>query len=276
MTIKSILIASDLSERSDRALQRGLRLAKEVEARVTVTSIIDDATPEAFAGDLVQRGQAHLEACVQALNMDVPCEITVERGDPLTRLVELASSDTFDLLVVGRHRSRGLFDGLSTTTVENVVARSRTPVLMVVAPAAEAYARVLAPVSFSAACHQAVTLSRDLAPDASFKIYHAWLAPFEGLTGGKGSSYARAVQHETEREAASWAVGLPAGLPDVELVQHSVGASLHGQVQAFSPDLIAIGATTRALSFAGLGSFSAELVRDPPADLFVARGARPA
>ncbi|MDF1855948.1 universal stress protein [Pseudooceanicola sp.] len=273
MHIKSILIASDLSARSDRALQRGFLLAHELDAQVQVVSIIDDSVPESLALELVDKFRAHLEASAKSIAENLPYTIHIETGDPIARLVEFVNSAEVDLVVMGRHRARRVFDGLRKTTVESVVSQSLTPVLLVTDPVQHGYARVLAPVAFSAACRQAVTTALSVAPEATYRVFHAWMAPFEGLTGGKTSDYARAVQRETAEQSATWSAGLPTKLPKVDLVQNGVGTSCYNEIKTFAPDLIAVGATTRTLSFTGLGSFAAELLRDPPADLLIARGA---
>lgn len=183
--IKSLLIASDLSERSDRAIQRGFMLAAEMGARATVVSIVDDSLPEELIAELERRSRDLLHATASSLAGNVEFEIIVRRGDAISQLVEIVNSGGFDMAVVGIHRSRGVFDGLRPTTVESVVSQSLRPILLVAAPAHAAYGRVLAPVGFSPACQRAVEVSLCLAPKAAFRLFHAWMAPFEGLTGGR-------------------------------------------------------------------------------------------
>lgn len=273
MLIKSILIASDLSARSDRALQRGFLLAKELGARVRVLSVIDDSIPENLAAELLERCRVHLEASAKSLAGDVPFEVQVEIGDPIPRLIDAVNSADVDLVVAGRHRDRGILDGFRQTTVESVVEKSFTPVLLVTDPVHGGYGRVLSPVAFSAACHRAVRTAHCIAPDAAFRLFHLWMAPFQGLTGGRSSDFAREVQRETEAQAEAWAEGLPASLPKTELVHDGYGSGCQKEISAYKPDLIAVGANTRSLSFTGLGSFTAELLRTPPTDLLIARGA---
>lgn len=272
MPIKSLLIASDLSERSDRAIQRGFMLAAEMGARATVVSIVDDSLPEELIAELERRSRDLLHATASSLAGNVEFEIIVRRGDAISQLVEIVNSGGFDMAVVGIHRSRGVFDGLRPTTVESVVSQSLRPILLVAAPAHAAYGRVLAPVGFSPACQRAVEVSLCLAPKAAFRLFHAWMAPFEGLTGGASSDFARAVQRETAAQATAWSASLPASLAKVDLIHDSVAQGLSREMKSFAPDLLAVGANTRAVSFTGLGHFTADLVRDPPCDVLIARG----
>ncbi|WP_417526126.1 universal stress protein [Marinovum sp.] len=269
MTIKKIMIASDLSERSDRALRRGLTLAAELDSEVTLVSVVDDAFPAHIAEDLLTKCRNHL-ASVATYGEGRSCDVQVEIGDPTQRLVEMVTDGRFDLVVVGRHRHRGLLDQWRPTTVERVVAHALTPVLLVVTPGEGPYQRVLAPVAFSRACRRSVDTAFEIAPDAEFHLFYAWMAPFEGLTGGRHSDMARAVERETRNLSAAWSALGTADLPPVELVHGGVRNALDGQSRKWSPDLIAVGAHARSLSFTGLGSFAAEMVRDPGVDLLIA------
>ncbi|AZQ69050.1 universal stress protein [Silicimonas algicola] len=56
--MKHIVVATDMSERSDRALARALSLARETGARCTVTSVVEDALPEDLANQLCESTHA--------------------------------------------------------------------------------------------------------------------------------------------------------------------------------------------------------------------------
>jgi nucleotide-binding universal stress UspA family protein len=130
------------------------------------------------------------------------------------------------------------------------------------------------PVCFSPACAAALVAADAIAPGAELTALHAWLAPFAGLTGGAGSDMARAVEAETRALAADWAGRLPAGLPAPRLEQGGVVEVLERELAAAAPDLVAIGAHTRpGPALHRLGGFAAELIRRPPCDLLVTRGA---
>lgn len=272
MTIGSILIASDLSARSERAMQRGFRLARGLGAKALLVSVVDDDAPAEIVAAAEARTRAHLDAPAAALAEGVPHEIRVERGDPVPTLLRIAHGGGVDLAVFGRHRSRGAFDGLRPTSVESMVSLCRIPALIAAGPVHGEHARTLAPVAFSAACREAATLARQLAPGAALHLVHMWMAPFEGLSGGPESGLAKAVEAEVSAQAAAWARATEPPLPAVELRHGGLGPGLHRVFAELSPDLVAIGAHARSLSFTGLGGFAAELLRDPPADLLIARG----
>lgn len=270
-----LLVATDLSDRSDRAVERAFNLARRLDTPLTLLTVVDESYASDFMQEIGAKAHHRLEAIAGKFGTGVTYDIRVETGDPLALLIEEVNSPDLDLVVMGRHRQRGILDGLRATTVESVVSRSLTPVLMVVDPVLSDYRRVLAPVAFSATCARAVETAKTIAGDATCRIFHVWSAPFEGLTGGKGSDYARAVEAETRDQAADWVQSFDAPHPDVPLIHGPLGAAVQQEILSFGPDLLAIGATTRPLSFSGLGSFAADMVRDPPNDLLIVRAAKP-
>ncbi|SIN77091.1 universal stress protein [Vannielia litorea] len=274
MPIKSILIASDLSERSDRAIKRGLMLARSLGAEATLGCIVDDDMPEDMVSERVERSEAHLEASMKELGGGLSCQVAVRVGEPVSRLVSLVNGKHHDLVVVGRHRTREMFDGLRRTTVESVVSQSLKPVLLVAGPVHGPYERVLAPVAFSMACRSAVALAREVAPGAGERVFHAWMAPFEGLSRGGDDGLKKAVEREIREQARTWAAGLDPA-PEVKLRHGGVTPRLEAELRAFVPDLLAVGANTRALSFTGVGAFTSELIRHPPTDLLISRATTP-
>ncbi|MBF9030279.1 universal stress protein [Rhodobacterales bacterium HKCCE3408] len=271
MDIGHILIASDLSDRSDRAVARGIMIAEMLGASATIVTIVDDNLPEDIAAQMAERAREHLAYVASQAKGAAP-HILVETGDALDRLIALANDPATGLVVAGRHRPRGLMDRLRPTTVERLASESLKPVLLVTSPVHGPYETALASVAFSRACRRAVKAAKMIAPAAEMQMIHAWLAPFEGLTGGETSGMAHAVEAETRALAAEWSASLPEGLPEVELVHGAVVDVLHRRVRETKPDLLAVGAHTRSLSFTGLGAFAADLVRDPPTDILVAGG----
>lgn len=272
MPFNSLLILSDLSIRSDRAVRRGLGLAASHGAKVTLFSVVDDGLPEDVQRYMKDKATAHLTAAAKAEGEGVACEIVVETGDPMALLLQVINRPGFDLVVAGRHRARGLLDGIRPTTIEKLVSCALAPVLIASEQPFTTYEKVLAPVAFTPVCQGALEQARALVPDAEFRLLHVWSVPFGGMTGGPDSAYAGAIAKETQRAAQDWHAGLKGDFPEVTLVVGGAAASVYHVARSFKPNLIAVGTHTRGLSFTGLGSLTAELMRDPVADLLIAGG----
>ena len=268
--MKHIVVATDMSERSDRAIERAVRLAANAGARCTVASIVEDALPEDLAAQLRESTRARLRDMLDACGAP-DADIQVHVGDIVPGVLAVALECDADLLVLGIHRQRAWMDAIRQTTMERILTLAPRPVLLVRDAVTSNYERVLAAVNFSRACAAAVTAARQIAPDADLACIHALHVPFSGLSGGRDTAMAKAVHREAAGMAEEWRVRHE--LSDIpEIVTGSFHDVIGRRLRDFKPQLLALGAHARAApSFHKLGSFAAELIRNPPVDLLVAR-----
>ena len=143
---KHILIATDGSEISTKAVSNGIDLARQLGARVTVLtatelwSVIemtrhahDKTNPilayEEKASEYAQKVLA--AASAQAAQAGVPCE-TVHISDlkPADAVVEIAAKRGCDLIVMGSHGRRGVNRLLLGSETARVLALTTIPVLV--------------------------------------------------------------------------------------------------------------------------------------------------
>ncbi|NNL47257.1 MAG: universal stress protein, partial [Acidimicrobiia bacterium] len=128
--MKQIVIATDLSERSDRALERGLELASALNAECTVVSVVDESLPADIANDVRRSKEVRLRDYLDA-HKGGSASVDVRIGDVVPGILGMAADLDADLLVLGLHRQREFMDAFRQTTMERIVALSRHPVLLV-------------------------------------------------------------------------------------------------------------------------------------------------
>lgn len=267
------IVATDLSDRGDRAVHRAILLAAERKARLTVLTVVDDALPAALAKPVREGSEAELKRIVASFaeSAGAKIDITVVTGDPARAVAECAMAEKADLLIVGRHRNRPFADLFRQTTVERIVALAGCPVLLVAAAPAGPYRRALEPVDFSPASAAAVDHALGLAPDAAHDGIHVFHVPFRGLMPGDSIP---AFLHEAEQMEAAWrkTFGIDAGKLPIRLVEGGTQSELVQAIAATRPDLVAVGAHGRpAISTTLLGSVATMLMREPPCDLLIVR-----
>ena len=156
--MKTILVASDLSARSDRAIARAAELARQHNARLIVLHVVDEELPSALADRQVEDAKRALAVAVAALpHADALfSEVRVVIGEHyLTILAETEASDV-DLVVVGQHRKDVLLDLFRGSTGERIVRFGNRPVLIVKSAVTHSYVRTLAAVDFSDPCKRAI------------------------------------------------------------------------------------------------------------------------
>ena len=190
--MKRILVASDLSIRSDRAVTRAVRLAARLGLELTVLHVVDDAMPSGLAEKVSAEAKVGLDrfvASIAGADSVAPHIISVI-GDPVHTIQSVVAERDADLLVLGVHRARAFFDVIRETTMERLVRTSAKPTMLVADTGDHDFDKVLAAVDMSPGCARAIKAAYALVPTAEFSLVHALHIPFKGLTGDAGSALA--------------------------------------------------------------------------------------
>jgi nucleotide-binding universal stress UspA family protein len=145
---KHILLPTDGSKLSDRAVERGMELAKILGARVTAFHVIPEfrmMADESFvlptSADLKKRYEKEAKARAEKLlqkigsragTLAVDCERLVVVGDvPFEHIIDTAKKRKCDLIVMASHGRRGLSGLLLGSETSKVLTHSKIPVLVV-------------------------------------------------------------------------------------------------------------------------------------------------
>jgi nucleotide-binding universal stress UspA family protein len=142
--IRKLLVAVDGSPASVAGLTEAVALAEDLEASIEVLYV---NAPDDFtvgSATLVAK-QAHDEAereldkaiaTAEARLHDRLCRRT-EAGDPMRKILEVATADKADLIVMGTHGRVGRLHALVGSVAEGVVRSAPCPVLTVRRPDGE-------------------------------------------------------------------------------------------------------------------------------------------
>lgn len=144
---RNILIATDGSDLADRAVQHGLSLVKEINAKTTIVTVTENwsitdiaALTEPGENDAIQRFEEFqaseakkilTEAESRANGVGVACEtIHVRDRHPAEGIIKTANSKNVDLIVMASHGRRGIKKLLLGSVANEVVSRASVPVLI--------------------------------------------------------------------------------------------------------------------------------------------------
>lgn len=143
--MKRIMLATDFSERSDRALRRATLLAREAGAEVDLVHVVDDDRPRRIVDHEVADAHLLLAELVRTLDTvdGVQSKAHVVLADPFVGIARAVEEVGPDLLVIGSHRRQILRDAFVGTTAERVVRTVDCPALMVNGPPVGPYRQVL-------------------------------------------------------------------------------------------------------------------------------------
>ena len=140
--IQRILVPTDGSECSERAVSFAGNLAKELSAKVYVlfVSEIDYAGPWYYyildgdvADKIQKKGKEIAERTAAALRCDGVGEVEtqIEEGHPGEVIPDMASKLDADLIVMGTHGRRGLERALMGSVAREVANTTTVPLLLI-------------------------------------------------------------------------------------------------------------------------------------------------
>ena len=283
-TPSRILLATDLSARSDRALDRAVGLAQEWGAELIVAHVIDPV-PNMFDDDPQEpswrRSVDPAELALARVRRDLgdleqEVRVIVANGKPAAEIAALASREGCDLIVTGVARDETLGRMFLGSTVERLLRISPIPVLVVKRRAARAYDDILVAVDFSAASAQALRRTADLFPKASITALHGFDASFRlESSSQKFGDYLRQAEQE-EAEALLEKAGLEADARARTQVLIEYGNPVRlveSYVQNRDPALLVIGSHGRSALFElAIGSIAKVLTQMIDTDILLVRG----
>jgi nucleotide-binding universal stress UspA family protein len=142
--IRSVLVPVDFSEGARAALRYALELAPPFGAKITVLNVWEP--PELASADLLvlargegepiaewgrRQARRELDEFVDGQGVSGAVARRIEIGRPRERILELAESGDYDLVVMGTHGRMGRARMLAGSVAEGVVRRSPIPVVTV-------------------------------------------------------------------------------------------------------------------------------------------------
>ena len=143
---KNILIPTDGSEQSQRAVRTGVELAKLHQAKVTGIHVIPDyhlliayegafdpVTEERIEEEARERAERYLEGVrVVAQAAGVACDTVCETSDhPYDAILKTADARGCDLILMTSHGRKGLAAVLLGSETRKVLTHTQVPVLVV-------------------------------------------------------------------------------------------------------------------------------------------------
>jgi nucleotide-binding universal stress UspA family protein len=141
MVLRHVLVPTDFSEASERALVMAVELARAFDARLTllhVWSIPNTGYAEALSWPVesmeIAARRALDDALVSARKLYAKAEALLREGNEWKTVLEVVDELGVDLVVMGTHGRRGLPRLVLGSVAEKVVRLCPVPVLTVGAP----------------------------------------------------------------------------------------------------------------------------------------------
>jgi nucleotide-binding universal stress UspA family protein len=189
---KRILIATDFSQASRRALSFGLAIARRYNSTLTVLHAVPPEPREPLPMEhlplQLNRGLAEAEQRMKQLGEEVrfrDCtqRLVVDQGQVCDVIASAIERDNIDVLVLGTHGRGGLMKAVLGSVAEQVLRLAECPVLTVgphVAPCASEqveFQRILFATDFGAPANKALPYAITLAEDHQAKLVMLHMVP---------------------------------------------------------------------------------------------------
>jgi nucleotide-binding universal stress UspA family protein len=260
LTLRSVLVATDLDESSSSALRTAARLATLAEARLHLVHVTDQQVP----GD-----ESRLRSLFEKTAPDAPGpeSAQVVRGMPAEAIVDRAARVDADVVILGPHRRNGQTGELGSTAA-SVVRTAGCPCLVTATELRLPLERVIAAIDLSEAGSGVLSVALSWASALRPRDGKAWLTALH-VTSNPGEETVQRVREEVQRARAR-----ARGASFVEIYERlGSGSEPAGEIlrgaASDSADLLVVGTRGADRPASGLGSVSAVVARATPCPLLL-------
>ncbi|MBA4228535.1 MAG: universal stress protein [Hyphomonas sp.] len=278
--MKKILVATDFSERSDRALRRATLLARQHGAKMHLLHVVDDDHPRR----IVEANRDQAESLMRALSATIrsedglQCDWSVRLGAPHLGIEQGVEAERPDLLVLGPYRRKLLKDVFVGTTAERSIKSAGCPVLVVNAVPVDNYTHIMQTTDLSDA--SAIALSHfgalRVGRSGRSSVLHVFEAPALRLVMSD-TLHPEDRAHYLDDEKKSAATALSTFLSKIKvprvatLLRHEATSAAHEilkAAQSEQADLIVISTRGRSgMQKFILGSVAEQVLRSASVDV---------
>ena len=276
-----ILLATDLSARCDRALDRAAQLARQWQLPLLVVHAAprtSESWPVADDAPSWRQAPDRTAAIERQIRRDLgerigELSIHVAEGDPAAVILAATAREGGDLVVLGA--PSGSLGGLLGNTAEQLVRKSPASLLVVKNRPHGAYRHILVGTDFTAESRHGLGTAVALFPGAELVLMHALDIPYQSLWLDPAHRQDFVRMELSTMEAFIAGAALPDDIRQriQPLVEHGhPEIMLRNYVLEKDADLTVIGALNRNLAFHMLiGGTARRIVHAVPGDILVVR-----
>lgn len=274
MTKANIIIATDLSARSDRHVERGLALASDLDCQPVIAHIVASGlkADENESSSVLRRLRRDFGSCADSW------KVSLGEGKVPEALAEAAIVHDACLIVVGIARFNNLRDFVLGTAVDHLVRHAAVPVLVVKQGAHHPYDRLAVATDFSECSAYALTTALALFPKAEIDLISVFHVAYPGFLKSEGVAQEMAAEAREEMEKFLSRYEISSG-DRKRITGHVIEGSVEGAIWAWmdeeKSDLLVLGTQGRSgLAHAAIGSTASRLLETVPSDVLMVRKRR--
>jgi nucleotide-binding universal stress UspA family protein len=292
---RKLLLATDLSARCDRALDRAVSLALHWQAQLTVlhvfeetldpTAVRDERSKPSWrrSPDTIAIAKRRIHHGLRSDLGDAldAATVLIEEGEPADIIQSIASREASDLIITGIARERPFARHPVTMgkTVEQLLRRSQTPVLIVRNRPRGSYQHILLATDMSDSSARALQVALHFFPMQQLQLLHAFDLPYTSLVPDP-AHFDKGMSEELTKELESFLVTSGLSMQDRSRLDLLVERGRPGTlIRAYAndrhADLVVLGTQGRsAMLEALIGSTAKSILSAMPCDALIVRALR--
>jgi len=290
--VKNILTATDLSDASSHAVERGFELAKNCNAHFSIIYTLGMNTFLFPLRRLLGQNTARMTRKVlyeqmtafqniadkSAQNPETRSSLQLAPGLVLSTIPRFAEAVNADMILIGFCTQSIIHRLTIGFTVTHLLRKRKAPILIVKTPCAGAYKKILIPVDFSPIAEPAIRMAKEMAPEADIVLLNIFGVPFEGMLRRAGVADDLICQYRAEAKKRATLqickLAHQAGLSSADFsvaIEHGDAAEIIlEQASYYNSDLIVMGKQrTHLAEELLLRSVTKKVISDANADILV-------
>jgi nucleotide-binding universal stress UspA family protein len=277
-----VLLAHDLTGRSEIAFVRSARLTLERQGHLTILHVINSELP----APVIEARRAHAKGYLETevgrwlARNKLSYRIDIGIGDPAGAIAARAQAHDVNLVVTGRRRRRSFADTFIATTVERLLRQMQRPILVVSNSNQSAYRRVLIPIDFTDASAARIQFAAAFLPQASLHVLHSYKRPFQDYVASLSLTFSREERGkfsgpigQQRKQALSRLIEtleLGGRRPLMTIENGDVRALVKEELARQKTDLLVVGTHARSgMEHVPFGSGMEAILRSSPCDILL-------
>lgn len=272
--LQDILVATDFSKSSDRAIQASVLLAKKFKSRIALVHVASEENVSEKTKTLIEQSIHNklVELKEQIFKEGVSVsDILIESGVAFEKIIQVAQAQNVNVIVAGSG-SKDKNDNFKLgTTVEKLMRKNQIPLWVVKNEDVKPISKITCPVDFSDASRRALLNAITFAEkfNAELSVLHVFVPIVstsvrisldieeenKNLKNEKEKEFDRFL-NEIDFKSVKFTKNLLMGMPDVEIFK---------AIKQQNTDLLLMGTTGKnSLSKLLMGSITEKVTRELP------------
>jgi nucleotide-binding universal stress UspA family protein len=278
--LNAIICATDLSHRSDRALERAEQLATQHNLPLHVINVIDPELPDTLWQAQKEQVRSEIHAALDRVGPTAQERAVVDIlvGSPSTEIACYAGRCKNSLIVLGYPRmSEAGHLSFGSFSAGRILRAAVAPVLVVKAHGNAAYRRAVVGTDFSPCSARAALLASQLVRDGEVMLVHSYRVPYRGFLRAEHTRRDVEASHRQKLDEFLQALregqgaSATASSSTVAVREGEAHHVLRAEVERSGADLLALGTHGRSgLSRTLFGSVAEDMLTEMPCDLLIA------